>query len=437
MPVMETETDDQLMIGYGFSNKLCKIGESLRAQGVENPCPGHDGHCSANFDPAEPIGNAERVMGAQVAWDMLGDAPVVLAKLLLDNDGKVIEGAQETYNKLRETYCALKWMRHEDNLQDPNPSSSTHGQGGEKDHRVIGGEMWERGISIEKEDCTVHVSRGQRRAVFRLKLSPQIILGKPIPSGSKCKTSGVVAKKTRFCHILGHALSRRCQAELAAARRRHPTDHAKFYAAVSGAKSNILDCFSGNHTKCKDLSSTCKARPNDPTYRPKHLPWGRYLCMTADDRAALMTAVEYKLSGEMVQRQRNLRSNNKCEATHQVLLKSVPKSKTWKRNAAGRAASAAHSVAVGGMGESIVRILATLGCKLRPGGPASKFLSWADKKAKADRVRQRSAAFKSRRAQAWWRKENAKRGSGYRPEQLHPNYSKEHSYSQADTKCNE
>ncbi|KAI8503607.1 hypothetical protein Bbelb_185780 [Branchiostoma belcheri] len=94
-----------------------------------------------------------------------------------------------------------------------------------------------------------------------------------------------------------------------------------------------------------DLKMKFKARPNDPTYRPKHLLRGRYFGMTAEDMAALMTAVEYKLSGEMVQRQRSLRSNNKCEATHLALLKSLPKSKTWKRNAAGRAANTAHSVA--------------------------------------------------------------------------------------------
>eukprot|EP00058_Branchiostoma_floridae_P010013 XP_002595501.1 hypothetical protein BRAFLDRAFT_69098 [Branchiostoma floridae] len=148
------------------------------------------------------------------------------------------------------------------------------------------------------------------------------------------------------------------------------------------------------------------------------------------DRVALMKAIDYKLSREMVERQRHLRSTNKCEATHLVLLKSLPKSRTWKRNAAGRAFSAAHSVAVGGMGESMVRILATLGCKLRPGGPASKFLSWADKKAKADRARQRTAYFRGRRAHSWWRQQNAKKGSGYRPEQLHPNFSDEHGYSE-------
>ncbi|XP_019646379.1 PREDICTED: uncharacterized protein LOC109486912 [Branchiostoma belcheri] len=62
-PVFEAETPEQLLIGWGFANKLCKKGEMLRAEGVENPCPGHDGHCSANFKAGEPIAAYLQVTG--------------------------------------------------------------------------------------------------------------------------------------------------------------------------------------------------------------------------------------------------------------------------------------------------------------------------------------------------------------------------------------
>ncbi|CAH1242540.1 Hypp6817 [Branchiostoma lanceolatum] len=155
--------------------------------------------------------------------------------------------------------------------------------------------------------------------------------------------------------------------------------------------------------------------------RVSNIPWVEIPRLLAEKTPVIVTEVYPSASGLYTEGQAF-----QCEATHLVLLKSLPKSRTWKRNAVGRAASAAHSVAVGGMGESIVLILSTLGCKLRQGGPASKFLSWADKKGKADGARQRSAAFKSRRAHAWWRKQNPKKGSGYRPEQLHPNLPDEH-----------
>ncbi|CAH1242360.1 Hypp6616 [Branchiostoma lanceolatum] len=105
------------------------------------------------------------------------------------------------------TYHALKgvWDEEDPNLPDSNDdaatsSSSTREQGEEEEHQVFGRDvLWEKGVTIEKEDCTVHVSRGQRKQVLKLKLSPQIILGKTIPP--TCKTTGVSTKKSRFCQV--------------------------------------------------------------------------------------------------------------------------------------------------------------------------------------------------------------------------------------------
>ncbi|KAI8517578.1 hypothetical protein Bbelb_035950 [Branchiostoma belcheri] len=60
-----------------------------------------------------------------------------------------------------------------------------------------------------------------RRAVFKQQLSPRIILGRPLPSGYK---KNAARDKNRFCHVLSHALSRRCQTELSRARALHPTE---------------------------------------------------------------------------------------------------------------------------------------------------------------------------------------------------------------------
>ncbi|KAI8507145.1 lens induction in camera-type eye [Branchiostoma belcheri] len=401
MPFFETETDENLLIHFKSANKLCQVGEGRREDGEENPCPGHEGHCSSTFDPAEPIGNAERVLAKKAALDLLGGQhPLVLSEL-------------ETYDTLKERYHALRGTTADRDPGirdgDARPSSSSTQGEGPSEERVLGGDIWEEGVTVKKEDYTVHVSRGQRKVVFKLQLISQVILGRPLPSGYK--KSAARDKKVRFCHVLSHALSRRCQTELSQARALHPTEEDKFLNAVTEAKNNILDCFSGNHSKCKRVSFACKARPNDPSYKPRHLPWGQSLCMTPGDREELIKAIEYRLSPEMVKRQRNLRSINICEAHHLRTLKSLPKSRTQKRNMAGKAASAAHSAAVG--------------------GPGMQFLSSADRKAKADKLRQRGLAFKGARAASRWRREKRKKGAaGYKTEHVHPNFSKEHCYSE-------
>jgi len=428
MPIYEEETKEQLLVGHQFVNQLCKGGEMARANGEEKPCPGHEGHCSCNFDADEAIGNAEKTMGERAALDLLsGPNPLAISTLICDNDGKTLDGIQETYDTLKATHHARLGMEAGDRCGDAMPSTSSCQEEGEG-KRVVGGDVWNEGITVVKEDCYVHVSRGQRKAVFKLKLSPQIVYGMPLPSG--CKKGAPQLKKTRFCQVLSHALSRRCHTELVVGRARHPIDDDKFVNAVTEAKNNILDCFSGNHSKCKRVSFACKARPNDPAYKPCHLPWQKSLSMTDEDREQLMTAIEYKLSPKMILRQRSLRSTNKCEAHHLRTHKSLPKSKTFKRNAPGRAASAAHSAAVGGMGESVAKITKRLGCNLQPGGPGSLFLRWADRKAKSDKLRQRGPRYRGTKAASRWRKEKKKKGSGYKAQQLHPNFCQEHSYSE-------
>ncbi|KAI8487524.1 hypothetical protein Bbelb_347580 [Branchiostoma belcheri] len=189
-PFFETETDGNLLIHFKSANKLCQVGEGQRADGEENPCPGHEGHCSSTFDPAEPIGNAEMMLAKKAALDLLGGQhPVALSGLVSDNDSKTVNGIKETYDTLKERYHALHGTRADRDPGvrdgDARPSSSSTQGEGPSEERVLGGDIWEEGVTVKKEDCIVHVSRGQRKAVFKLQLSSQVILGRPLPSGYK------------------------------------------------------------------------------------------------------------------------------------------------------------------------------------------------------------------------------------------------------------
>ncbi|KAI8517658.1 hypothetical protein Bbelb_036750 [Branchiostoma belcheri] len=209
-------------------------------------------------------------------------------------------------------------------------------------------------FKIEQQDCHVHASRRQRASVFRANLSSQLLTGR---------------------------------ADL-------------LLEEVSDAKHNILDCFSGNHTKCFSVSFVCPCLPAGSDHKPSYLPRKRYLLLTVEDRVELGEVLDYKLSEEKAMKQRYLRSTNSVEAFHRCMHKSLPKSLTFKTLAEMRAYSAVHSAAVGGMGESLARLGQHFGVAPRSGGEAAQKLLQLDKQAAADKHRQQSDSYRSSRKRA-------------------------------------
>ncbi|KAI8518173.1 hypothetical protein Bbelb_041900 [Branchiostoma belcheri] len=250
-------------------------------------------------------------------------------------------------------------------------------------------------FKIEQQDCHVHASRRQRASVFRANLSSQLLTG-------RADFTGKVTKEARkaFCTVLSRAVASRCSGELRGARGRYLTDDSKFLGAVSDAKLNILDCFSGNHTKCFSVSFVCPCLPAGSDHKPSYLPRKRYLLLTVEDRVELGVVLDYKLSEEKAMKQRYLRSTNSVEAFHRCMHKSLPKSLTFKTLAEMRAYSAVHSAAVGGMGESLARLGQHFGVAPRSGGEAAQKLLQLDKQAAADKHRQQSDSYRSSRKRA-------------------------------------
>lgn len=53
----ENNTTNKKVIGVFVGVKICKTASTLKNQGVNVTCPNHPGHCSANLDPTQPIGD--------------------------------------------------------------------------------------------------------------------------------------------------------------------------------------------------------------------------------------------------------------------------------------------------------------------------------------------------------------------------------------------
>eukprot|EP00058_Branchiostoma_floridae_P022286 XP_002607776.1 hypothetical protein BRAFLDRAFT_64171 [Branchiostoma floridae] len=369
LPVREQETAENMLIGFGFANKFGKVGEA------------------STYPKSQPIGNAEEWLAGKVTREMYNckESPLLLKALVTDGSGQMFRGAQSATQ----------------NLQP--------------------------GFSIEQQDCTVHTSRRQRSSVFRVNLSSQLLSG-------QAGFTGKIAKEAEkaFRTVLSKAIGSRCSGELKGARGCYPTDDPKFLESVSEAKNNILDCFSGNHTKCFDLSFVCSCSAVASDHTPSYLPRKKYLLLTGEDRIGLTEVLDSKLSEDKAMKQRYLRSTNSVEAMHRRMHKSLPKSLTFKTLGEMRAYSAMHSAVSGGMGESLARLGQHFGVAPRPGGEAAQRLLQLDREADADKRRQQSDDHRTRRHRASLKtvsKRVEKLMSDSSPPVLHPD---EHAYLRSE-----
>ena len=80
---------------------------------------------------------------------------------------------------------------------------------------------------------------------------------------------------------------------------------------------------------------------------PHGLPGGKYVKLTSSDKARILRIMDNKLGESAVRRQRLNKTTNRCEAANVTVLKSVPKSRTFRRNFHARANSACHSLSLG------------------------------------------------------------------------------------------
>ena len=73
--------------------------------------------------------------------------------------------------------------------------------------------------------------------------------------------------------MMANAISKRCTEQIELARKKFPSDDDKFVKKISEAKDNILDCFSGVHVKCKQLSSLCSGQSDKKILLPLKDLW--------------------------------------------------------------------------------------------------------------------------------------------------------------------
>ena len=89
------------------------------------------------------------------------------------------------------------------------------------------------------------------------------------------------------------------------------------------------------------------------------------------DKEKISRVIDNKLGPNAVEGQIRNKTTNQCESSHLTVLKSVPKSRTYRRNFRGRAHSAVNSISIGET-KSVDQANRYLGAGCSASSPANK-----------------------------------------------------------------
>lgn len=320
-PLIECVTKKKLTIASTAMNTHCTKGGN---------CKHTD--CSRNYDPQEPIGNSE-VKAGRLNLEECTENNMCPDAITSDGTSLAVRGA----NALR-----------------------TH---------------------LEKLDCTVHVTRGQRRAIYRLQGQEfQRQLG-----------------NLKIKNILARDVPNRCALELRRARAKY-INNEEFYNQMELSRQCIVPCITGDHELCEKWSLVCSGKSC-----PMKWTWGNPLMLSAASREEMQNVINYKLSTEKVKRQRYGLNTNKAESLHNRVYHVMPKSRCYRKNYSHRTHSAVHSDSVG-IVESLLKFNEKTGSKLSNGTVSIKRLATIQKKIKYFETYQDAFRFRIRRRQIQFRK---------------------------------
>jgi len=173
---------------------------------------------------------------------------------------------------------------------------------------------------------------------------------------------------------------------------------------VEEAVENILNCFAGDHTKCRKVSLVCRELVEALNQRrpPRYLPYGRYIELNENDIQNIRRVLGNYATNGQLDKVKRLYNTNRSESMHHRVFTYAPKCTTYARNFEALCHSAVLSSTYG-TGRSTL-MLAHKGAAAR--GPMSEYMRKVDERMKKDRKRKASKEYKTHRHIARKRKCN-------------------------------
>ena len=208
--VVENVTPEKYIIAYNSTNKLCRIGQRLVAQGKEPTCPSHP-KCTATIKMSNNIG--DEMLGGQICAEKLltnDDTQTLIKGIVTDSDGHFARGVQKVMQE-------------------------------------------KAGLETTSYLCVNHIKRSLCRKLEKLSVT----------SGFPGRT--VRLRKKQHASMAGD-ITHRVQAELNAAHQLS-SDILLCENQLQKCGEAILLCYTGNHQLCQNHSLVCNGSYNFPFFQ--------------------------------------------------------------------------------------------------------------------------------------------------------------------------
>lgn len=332
--ICENVTPQKKVVAVVVKNKLCSTAEYLESKGQTVTCPNHEGHCSADIQPTDSIGNEAAWASEGFRQILDGRDDVAVKYFTTDGDSAAYQGLETVQAEKATGILPV-------NLRD-----------------------------------TRHLSESLRNAIKNARFSIH------------CFPGNTMKDKEKEHKWLATEMSRRCTAEYTACFEKFDGNIAKVKAALSPVPGILVSCYSGDHSQC-DKSFTCKDW--DRTYIPD-----MKINPSQKDRETLMQCMLIRLGEEGLEKTKLNTTTQKSEAFNRALSRTLPKCQTFKRNVRGRAHSIAHLVNRG-IAQSTADKCQAVGAPLTAGSRVVKQLKEIEKRIIYRRMKMKSKRYRQQR----------------------------------------
>lgn len=336
----ENVTPAKRIVGLVTKNKLCRRAEYLQSHGKQVTCPKHDGHCSANLQPTDSIGD-EKSWATEGFTDMFTNHRSLSIKYFTsDGDSRAFAGLEET----QKDFSSLK----PEHLRD-----------------------------------TRHLTQSVRLRVKKAKFS-----GKMFPGPTKADYD---KQQRHFASEIG----RRCSAEFQACFDKSKGDVAKMQDALRNISHTLILCYQGDCSDCLTNSFVCGSNKQFP-YKKTYVDLQFQIYPTKEDETILQSCISIRLGPEAIRSTRLNTNTQKSEAIHRTYSKCNPKTVTMSRNFPGRIHSAAHLVN-SGIAKSTIDKCSAVGAPLKKGTRVVRQLLKNQERNDYRRKKGKSVKYRTRR----------------------------------------
>lgn len=284
--ICENVTPQKQVLAVTCKNKHCQVAERLRRIGRDVLCPNHTGHCSANMQPEDPIGN-EGSWAGEAFRQMFDTSPDVSFKYFTtDGDSRAFVGLQQVQGEHSSVIA--------EHLRD-----------------------------------TRHLTENMRHAIKKAKFSAKMFPGHEQRTREKEQD------------LFALEVSRRCHAEFETCHQNLEGDFNKIKDAMIKVPETLIQCYQGDCSECNVYSFVCGSRKENP-WTKNYVPNNFQIYPCSADETLLLKLIAIRLGADSLAKTRMNTSTQKSEAFNRALSRSNPKNVTFKRTFESRIHSATH-----------------------------------------------------------------------------------------------